>query len=309
MDKHKFELQDDTCFMCQSPNLRRFKAQASDAVDQSHVNIVECEQCAFAWQYPLARTVEQSIEFFQSAYADGGKVGSAYFDPQRKQDIAKLEFEFIATLSVKNRRLLDVGAGAGIFADIATGNGWDVTAVDPAIEVDSIGCHTVAKKIKGTIDDIPKDELFDVVTLWDVIEHTENPLELITAAKQRLHETGWVVIETGNYKSAQRVSSGGDHWIYQHDHRWYFSPDSMRAVLMDAGFDEFIFSEKILRPNWQSGFYSGPSKLSLIKSIVKNPLKLPQHLSKYHDLLKAKDWELSGMGIFAVAARKRKTIN
>jgi SAM-dependent methyltransferase len=208
-------------------------------------------------------------------------------------------------LPVKNQTLLDIGAGAGIFAEVAAENGWNVTAIDPALEIGNIKNNPMLKKIKGTMKEIPKGDLFDIVTLWDVIEHTTDPIELISNAKQKIQGNGWLVIETGNYKGADRVNGGMSHWMYQHDHRWYFSPESIRNLLKDAGFCEFIFSDKVLRPSWNgSTGYTGPSKLSLVKSIIRDPINLPRHVSKHMVLTRAKSWEMSGIDIFAVASRK-----
>ena len=296
--------QSQECLVCGTSVLSRFKAQASDCKNKSLVNIVECKKCGFAWQYPLGRTAEQSVEFFESAYEGKGKTESDYFSPKRKRDIAKLEFGFIKTIPGDNKTLLDIGAGAGIFAEVAVENGWSVTAVDPALEVDMIKKNGLIKPIRGTIDQVPKNELFDIVTLWDVIEHTMNPIELIINAKKHVKKGGWLVIETGNYKSADRICGGKSHWMYQLDHRWYFSPESIKKLLTKAGFANFIFAEKVLRPGWANDItYAGPSRYLLLQSIVKTPTQLLNFLSKYFALIKAKKWEMSGVEIFAIAAQ------
>lgn len=291
--------------MCGSNRLHGFKAIAHDAEDASLVNILECKDCAFAWQYPLSRTEEKSSQYFQAAYMDGGQTQSSYFDENRKIEIAKLELEFISTLSVSNRSLLDIGAGAGIFAKVAAENNWEVTAVDPALDLSRFDNHPSVNAIKGKIAQIPEGKLFDVVTLWDVIEHATNPVELINSAKSHLKEGGWLVLETGNYKSADRVSGGRRHWIYQQDHRWYFSPQSLKRLLAESGLSNSIICEKVLRPGWIGSIsYAGPSKINLLKAIAKKPLRMKEHVSKYRALSQVKAWEMPGIGIFTIAARK-----
>ena len=280
MSKIEFNSQSNYCLNCGSDRLRNFKAQASDAESPSVIYVIECRNCFFAWQYPLGRTEEDSVQYFEDAYDDGGQTKSDYFNENKKRDIAKLEFDFVATLPAENRKLLDIGAGAGIFAEVAAENDWSVTAVDPAIDIDRLKNNPNIRAIKGTTAQMPKGELFDVITLWDVVEHAMNPTELIYDANKYLREDGWIVLETGNYKSADRVSGGMSHWMYQLDHRWYFSPESLERLLTDAGFSNFIFSDKVLRPDWNSSVaYAGPSRTHLLKSIVKAPLQLPLHLS------------------------------
>jgi len=305
MEINELNPKKDKCLICGSDKLHRFKAHASDATDSTLVSIVECGSCSFAWQFPLNHDDQQSINFFESAYADNGKTQSKYFNSDYKLNISKLEYEFVAGLPVDGRTILDIGAGAGIFADVAYENGWAVTAIDPALDPQLAERNPMIRAIKGTTDKIPDGELYDVVTLWDVIEHAATPIELIHKSKQHLKDGGWIVIETGNYKSTDRIIGGTNHWIYQIDHRWYFSPESIKHLLENAGFSEFIVSEKALRPGWNGTTgYAGPSRAQLLNKIIRNPLRLTSHLSKYNNLTKAKDWETPGIGIFAIAARK-----
>lgn len=302
-----FKRSREKCHVCGSRRLYKFKADASDAKNSTKVNIVECLNCHFAWQHPLGRTEGQSAQFFEDSYADAGKTTSDYFSASRKTQIAKLEFDFISTLPVKNKTLLDVGAGSGVFAEIATLSNWQVTAVDPALYLDEKTVYGF-RAIKGTLEQIPKGELFDVVTLWDVIEHVPDPLSFINTVSKYLKSGGFLVIETGNYKSAERVYGEKSHWMYQLDHRWYFSPRSIEYLLKKVGFSEFIYCKKCLRPDWNGTVeYAGPSRAHLLKSIAKNPLRIFIYLKIHFNLCKAKHWEMPGIGIFSLAATKPKT--
>ena len=211
---------------------------------------------------------------------------------------------FVSTLPVTIGNLLDIGAGAGIFAEVAAGHNWNVTAVDPALDLNRLENYPRINAIKGTTAQIPETELFDVVTMWDVIEHTANPVELIHDAKEYLKEGGWLVLETGNYRSAERVRGGTSHWIYQLDHRWYFSPKTLERLLSSIGFADFIFAERVLRPDWNGSInYAGPSIPHLLKRIAKDPFHFRTHLSMYFGLIQAMEWEMSGVAIFAMGAR------
>ncbi|XCN74199.1 MAG: class I SAM-dependent methyltransferase [Candidatus Electrothrix aestuarii] len=299
--------QHDRCPLCQADQLRTFQAYASDMSGAVRVNIVECRRCVFAWQYPLGRNEQQSVEFFETVYADEEQAPSEYFTSEYKRKIAQLEYEFVAGLPEKGKTLLDIGAGPGIFAEVAAEHGRTVTAVDPALDVERLQKKPSITAIKGTVDSIQPEQLFDVVTMWDVIEHTTDPVAQILKAKQRLREGGWLVLETGNYKSAFRVHKGPRHWMYQVEHRWYFSPESLKKLLQKTGFSECIFSDRMLRPGWTgSADYKGPSARRTVKSILKDPFHLPQHLSRYISLLNVKNWDRAGIEIFAIAARAPK---
>ncbi len=292
------------CALCGSNRLKRFDALASDVERQEDVHIVECRECGFAWQFPFSRSEKESVDHFEANYDAGGNRISKYFDPSVKEKISKLQFEFLASLPLKGRRLLDVGGGAGIFARIAAQGGFDVTALDPALKLDTSDQNHDVTFIKGTLDDLPDGKAFDVITLWDVIEHLTEPRSLIENVKGRLRDDGWLVIETGNYLSADRVQSGRKHWIYQLDHRWYFSPRSIESVLREAGFREFVYADRVLRPGWSGGAeYSGPSIGMCVRELISHPWRSPECISRFAALRRAVSWSRSGLGIFVVAAR------
>jgi len=94
-------------------------------------------------------------------------------------------------------------------------------------------------------------QAFDVVTLWDVIEHVEDPAELLVRVRERLRPDGFVVIETGNYLSAGRIEMGAQWWCNQVDHRWYFSPDTCMQLLEQVGFGEFELERRAPRARGQ----------------------------------------------------------
>ena len=308
MGQKSFNPASEQCMICGGGTLHKYSAKAFDATDNARVSIRECSACSFAWQYPLGRDVDQSREFFESAFSEGELGGNDYFSPDKKRQIAYAEMEFAAQLPCIGTKLLDVGAGSGIFAQTAADAGWDVTAVDPALDCSKLVKCSQVRAVKGSLDDIANDTAYDVVTLWDVIEHVTDPVSLITQVKPYVREEGWLIIETGNFKSADRIEGGLGHWIFQLDHRWYFSPESIAKVMREAGFTELVFSQKVLRPNWNgSTDYAGPSRFGLLKSILRRPLQIKKLLRLHVELLRAKAWDMSGIGIFAVAGRRGGT--
>ncbi|WP_083881237.1 class I SAM-dependent methyltransferase [Thauera phenylacetica] len=293
-----------SCPVCQSPEFKRFDAVASDVEGHSCVHIVECGRCHFAWQYPLGRTETESVEHFDRNYRAQGKRLSEYFDPEKKCDIALLEVDFLSQLTLPGKKLLDIGAGAGIFAKVAAERGFCVTALDPALELERIAELPNLQGVRGTMSNLPPDETFDVITMWDVIEHLVTPLAIIDEAKKRLRTGGWLVLETGNYKSADRVQDGARHWMYQLDHRWYFSPESMEKILLDRGFSEVVHADRVLRPGWGGeAHFRGPSRMHFVRELLAHPTRAFTAFSTFSAMKQASGWPRAGVGIFTLAAR------
>lgn len=118
--------------------------------------------------------------------------------------------EPLSSLSQK-LRYLDVGCGGGIFAESAARlpTTASVTAVDPTPEVLKIARAHAAKDpslsaklsyVAGTIETLPlpKDdgEKFDVVSLFEVIEHVDKPSQFLERCGEFVRPGGWLVMST-----------------------------------------------------------------------------------------------------------------
>ena len=235
-----------------------------------------------------------------------GTVGS-YFGKAKKREICALEMEFVNSLVPARGSLLDVGSGAGTFVEVAFECGWDAYGVDPAgPEIEESAEGRVLRLFSGTLADLKKDARFDVVTMWDVVEHLERPLELIVECKDRIVPGGWLVIETGNFHSTGRVLGGKEWWGYQHDHRWYFSPGTLQKLLRSAGCVNFRLCERTLRP-WvkKAGNFEGPSKLSYLLATAKRPWKTFKNIDEFKRLsaLRRRYPDSANLQIFTLAAQ------
>lgn len=135
------------------------------------------------------------------------------------------------------RRLLDVGCHIGVFLEIARVHGWEAWGVEPsrwAVEIARArGLHVV----EGTLREAAFPEAwFDVVTMWDVIEHLSDPLGELREVYRILRPGGWVVIHTMDIESPfARLLGPRWPWLMEM-HLYYFSRRTLQRMLEHAGF-------------------------------------------------------------------------
>jgi 2-polyprenyl-3-methyl-5-hydroxy-6-metoxy-1,4-benzoquinol methylase len=157
-------------------------------------------------------------------------------------------------------RLLDIGCGMGIFLTMAKERGWEVSGVDIsdyatkfARERFGLSCFT------GKLKDLRfQDRYFDVITMWDVIEHFESPLEELEEVKRILADDGVILFDTPNVESLMRLIA---HWIYRvtgglfkypvkklyHQfHLYYFSIETLKMLLDKSGFELIELKRKTI---------------------------------------------------------------
>ena len=220
------------------------------------------------------------------------------------------ELSFVEALFDAPGSLLDIGAGDGTFIAQAANRGWKCIGVDPAASQDAhsqMSGTGTCRLIKGTLSDLDPAQQFDAITFWDVIEHLDDPENVLRAAVPFLKEDGVLIIETGNYQSIGRIMSGPDWWAYAADHRWYFAPPNVRQLLIRVGLGHVALGNKVLRPWWRGKHsYSGPSRLRTLKRLVRSPLSAPSTIAQYRLLKKAAvDWkQWAGLDIIAMVASR-----
>ena len=90
-----------------------------------------------------------------------------------------------------------------------------------------------------------KDQNFDVITLFDVLEHLINPSEILDKIFNILKKGGLVSIYVPNYDSASRILMGKDaHFIWPTHHLNYFNILTISDFLERRGFQiEDVYTE------------------------------------------------------------------
>jgi 2-polyprenyl-3-methyl-5-hydroxy-6-metoxy-1,4-benzoquinol methylase len=147
-------------------------------------------------------------------------------------------------------RLLDLGCAVGVFLSLAKEEGWEVCGVD--VSEYAISCakkHCEAEVHAGELADIGfPDASFDVITMWDVVEHFDRPGETLREVHRILKEDGIILLDTPNEGSLLRkvargiykVSGGRISYptrkLYHEYHRYYFTESTLRRILEAAGF-------------------------------------------------------------------------
>jgi len=136
------------------------------------------------------------------------------------------------------RKLLDVGCYIGVFLEIAGKHGWDAWGIEPSAWAAEQARKNGLNVTTGTLASAGfPPASFDVVTLWDVIEHVPDPLAEIRRVHGLLKPGGLSVIHTMDMDSVfSHVMGKKWPWLMEM-HIYYFSQRTMAAMLRKAGFE------------------------------------------------------------------------
>ncbi len=195
---------------------------------KKHARIVECKDCKTIFTNP-----RENLDKFMEGY-------EAVEDPdylKTKKYRMHLIKKHVKKLKTHRKKgtLLDVGCFCGFFIEAASKNGFKVAGLDPSRWATSY----VKKKgfpIYGkTLSDI-KNKKFDIVTMWDVIEHVPDPMSEILLAKKILNKDGLLILGTPNISNFLVRILGDRHPFFVRMHITLFTPENLSLLLEKAGF-------------------------------------------------------------------------
>lgn len=198
-----------------------------------HPQIVECNHCGLVYANP--RWPEATILETYAAVEDTTYVAErAGREITFRHHLRQMER---VVGPAGNRRLLDVGAYIGVFVEMAAEAGWRAEGVEPsqwaAAEAQQRGLNVML----GTLDSVALDEgQYDVVTMWDVIEHLADPAAELARAGNLLRPGGWLIVHTMDI-DALVARLMGERWPWLMEmHLYYFSRRTLTAMLERLGF-------------------------------------------------------------------------
>lgn len=147
-------------------------------------------------------------------------------------------------------KLLDVGCALGIFLYLAKEQGWEVHGVDISRYAASYAREVLGFEVfAGNLEEAQfPEKSFDVITLWDVLEHFPNPSRQLQEIRRLLKDDGVIFMNTPNEEGLLRLLahiifrlSGGKitypiRKLYHRFHLYYFTQRTLQALLEKNGF-------------------------------------------------------------------------
>jgi len=156
-----------------------------------------------------------------------------------RQTLDKAEAE-LGPLAGKS--LLDLGCGVGGLCKVASEYGVRAVGIEPDANARQKACKSSGLRAYASLGSLRKaqpDTKFDIVTMWDVIEHLRQPWKDLDELSDLLRPDGWLLLSTPN-AACLRARVERERWenMVNPTHFYYFTRESLEAVLRRAGFSE-----------------------------------------------------------------------
>ena len=179
--------------------------------------------------------------YFEDAAPGTGGYGS-YGDqaPWRMQKARRQVGEIAVESGLTGGRALDVGCGYGYFRAALAESGFAHEGVEisdhaRAAATALFGFETRPGILEDHLDDWQSG--FDLLTMWDVIEHVPDTVELLAAARGCLRPGGVMAIKTPSVDCPEAEVFGPHYHSLKREHLILLGPRSIASAAEAAGLD------------------------------------------------------------------------
>ena len=244
------------CPVCRSNHISHALDVKDFTVSKEVFPVWHCNNCScrFTQDIPDAGSIGryyQSDAYISHSDTKEGFINKVYHSVRNYT--LKAKRRLVEKESGKKKAfLLDVGAGTGAFANEMHNNGWKVIGLEPdkTAKENSLKNYSLQLGEMSAIFSF-KHEMFDVITMWHVLEHVHQLHEYIDAFQNILKKDGTLFIAVPNYTSYDAKKY--DEFWAAYDvprHLYHFSPKALNALVKQHG---FIVAD--YKPMWFDSFY------------------------------------------------------
>jgi len=183
-------------------------------------SVVECE-CGLVYTNPRLDSDELAAMYSATSYFNAASDEIGYQDYDATSDLRQRTFmrwfDEISRHVPRPGKLLDVGCATGLFLEIARNRGWDVTG----IELSSFAA-----------EEARSNETFNLVTMFDTIEHLPDPMSEASTIRKILAPDGLFAVITPNIASLHARIAGSQWFLLKpEEHLYFFTPATLQRLL------------------------------------------------------------------------------
>jgi len=192
---------------------------------------VKCKNCHLIYMNPLEKISKTNDYYFKAKNTHAPTIRESYLRT------AKFQVRLIQKYA-SGTNLLDIGCAQGFFLFSASKAGYTAKG----IEISQDAAEYAIREFGLDVEAKPFEELrfadnhFDVVTLWQVLEHVPYPLMILKEVQRILKPGGLVVVSTPNIEGIPAKILRKRWWDIKRLHINQFSTKTLTDILQNAGF-------------------------------------------------------------------------
>ena len=231
------------CPLCYENNLESYRdgrdqspkpsAFGSSRVEVFPGRILRCLTCCFGFSQ-LRPSDTELVEVYRN-------LNTRVYESETagRLKTAAQEIKIVQRYVSKSGRLLDIGCASGLFLKCAMDANWEVGGIEPSEELARKASARLGPTAQVACATLQAAQFspasFDVVTLWNVLEHVPDPVAFLRLAGSLLKSGGLLFANVPNLDSIQARLLGSTWPLLIPEHLNYFNRKSLRICGMKAG--------------------------------------------------------------------------
>ena len=207
--------------------------------------LIECLQCGLVRLHPFPTPEELRVLYSGTYFKSESASERGYLDYEGDHNnylrTFRRRLKMIRDYLSASDRILEVGCALGFFLDTLREAGFEhLTGIDLsayAIARAQARMGNQVELLAGNIGDLPSGRSFDVVFMWDVLEHIPNPIAALNQVRVLLNPGGRLILETQDVGSVMAQINGRRWHMYKvPEHLYHFQPSTIKMLLNKTGF-------------------------------------------------------------------------
>ncbi len=209
-------------------------------------SVSECTTCNMAFLNPMPQG--DLSGFYPTNYLSGEnqteEPGKKNFDFEKWYRYNQYKYDFKLLEHATGKQLkkaesyIDIGCGSGERVTFANERGCKRAYGVDKFDFAKNKSKQEVKIINSEVKDYKPLKKFEIASLFHVLEHVENPKEiLVNIRKNILSKNGYLIVQVPNYKSFERRVFKGRWFSFDVPrHLWQFNNKALTNLLSEAGY-------------------------------------------------------------------------
>jgi len=216
---------------------------------KNNYRLFHCTKCDLRFIDPIPTEVELNNYYNKYLEEKGYKYLNKEFSDYKIKTIWQERINLLKQFNYKkDTSILEVGAGTGEWLRALKSNNYnDFTALEISEEEYNIlNKQFPGKIIKTPLNNYTSDKQFDVVCLWDVLEHLNELNKNFFSLKNLLSRNGIIIIATPNINSISlKIKKNNWRYLTPPEHILYFNKKSVINLAKKFNFELIYFTTNL----------------------------------------------------------------
>lgn len=216
-----------SCYLCKNNELEKLEGTVRD---NPALDILRCKKCSLVFLSSFSHVCEG---FYENDGMHKGNIcieswrKSTYEDDLRRFNMLKKQ--------IKDKKVLDFGCGNGGFLSLAQKSAAKTCGVEIQKSMKNFYLQNNICAFEN-IDEV--EDKFDFITVFHVLEHIKDPIELLKRLSEKLDEQGQIIIEVPNSEDALLSlykNKGFMNFTYWSCHLFLFNKKTILNLVKQSG--------------------------------------------------------------------------